>query len=98
MKYVLIGPTYPYRGGISHYTTLLYQRLSAAHEVKLYSFKRQYPAFLFPGRTDKDPSRSPLPAGHVDPPMVGAVLGLDVRQRRFFGAEVYARQSSVHLP
>jgi len=62
VKYVLIGPTYPYRGGISHYTTLLYQHLSAAHEVKLYSFRRQYPAFLFPGRTDKDPSRSPLRA------------------------------------
>ena len=62
MKYVLIGPTYPYRGGISHYTTLLYQHLGAAHEVKLYSFKRQYPAFLFPGRTDKDPSRSLLRA------------------------------------
>ena len=62
MKYVLIGPTYPYRGGISHYTTLLYQHLSATHETKLYSFKRQYPAFLFPGRTDKDPSRSPLRA------------------------------------
>ena len=60
MKYVLIGPTYPYRGGIAHYTTLLYQHLSAAHETKLYSFKRQYPAFLFPGRTDKDPSTSPL--------------------------------------
>jgi glycosyltransferase involved in cell wall biosynthesis len=60
MKYVLIGPTYPYRGGISHYTTLLYQHLSAAHETKLYSFKRQYPAFLFPGKTDKDPSASPL--------------------------------------
>lgn len=62
MRYVLIGPTYPYRGGISHYTTLLYHHLKAAHEVKLYSFKRQYPAFLFPGRTDKDPSRSPLRA------------------------------------
>ena len=62
MKCVLIGPTYPYRGGISHYTTLLYQHLGAAHEVKLYSFKRQYPALLFPGRTDKDPSRYPLRA------------------------------------
>jgi len=62
MKYVLIGPTYPYRGGISHYTTLLYHHLKAAHEVKLYSFKRQYPAFLFPGKTDKDPSRFPLRA------------------------------------
>jgi glycosyltransferase involved in cell wall biosynthesis len=36
--------------------------LRAAHEVKLYSFKKQYPAFLFPGRTDKDPSRFPLRA------------------------------------
>jgi glycosyltransferase involved in cell wall biosynthesis len=62
MRYVLIGPTYPYRGGISHYTTLLYHHLRAAHEVKLYSFKKQYPAFLFPGRTDKDPSRFPLRA------------------------------------
>ncbi len=62
MRYVLIGPTYPYRGGISHYTTLLYHQLKAAHEVKLYSFKRQYPTFLFPGRTDRDPSRSPLRA------------------------------------
>jgi glycosyltransferase involved in cell wall biosynthesis len=60
MKYVLIGPTYPYRGGISHYTTLLFQHLSAVHETQLYSFKRQYPGFLFPGRTDKDPSASPL--------------------------------------
>jgi glycosyltransferase involved in cell wall biosynthesis len=62
MRYVLIGPTYPYRGGISHYTTLFCQHLGATHEVKLYSFKRQYPALLFPGRTDKDPSRSPLRA------------------------------------
>ena len=53
MKYVLIGPTYPYRGGISHYTTLLFQHLSAVHETVLYSFKRQYPRFLFPGRTDR---------------------------------------------
>jgi glycosyltransferase involved in cell wall biosynthesis len=60
MKYVLIGPTYPYRGGIAHYTTLLYQHLSAVHDTQLYSFKRQYPAFLFPGKTDKDPSASPL--------------------------------------
>jgi glycosyltransferase involved in cell wall biosynthesis len=62
MKYVLIGPTYPFRGGIAHYTTLLYQHLSTVHETQLYSFKRQYPGFLFPGKTDKDPSGSPLQA------------------------------------
>ena len=62
MKYVVIGPTYPYRGGISHYTTLLVQNLRRNHDVKLYSYVRQYPAFLFPGKTDMDPSELPLRA------------------------------------
>ncbi len=59
-RYCLIGPTYPYRGGIAHYTTLLAQHLREAHEVLLLSFSRQYPAWLFPGRSDKDPSERPL--------------------------------------
>ena len=62
MKICLIGPTYPYRGGISHYTTSLFQHLRDRHRVKLYSYTRQYPRFLFPGRTDRDPSRFPLKA------------------------------------
>lgn len=62
MKYVVIGPTYPYRGGISHYTTLLVENLRKRHDVKLYSYVRQYPGFLFPGETDKDPSQMPLRA------------------------------------
>jgi glycosyltransferase involved in cell wall biosynthesis len=56
MRIALIGPTYPFRGGISHYTTLLYRHLKARHPVLFISFKRQYPRFLFPGRTDRDPS------------------------------------------
>lgn len=60
MKCVLVGPTYPFRGGISHYTTLLCQNLRRRHEVEFYTFTRQYPSILFPGRTDKDPSRVPL--------------------------------------
>ena len=60
MRFCLIGPTYPYRGGIAHYTTLLAQHLREAHEVLLLSFSRQYPAWLFPGRSDKDPSERPL--------------------------------------
>lgn len=54
MKICLIGPSYPFRGGIVHYTTLLYKNLKKRHDVEFYSFKRQYPGFLFPGRTDKD--------------------------------------------
>ena len=61
MKICIIGPTYPYRGGIAHYTTLLVKHLEAAgHQVKLYSYTRQYPKFLFPGKTDKDPSQTTL--------------------------------------
>jgi len=62
VRICLIGPTYPFRGGIAHYTTLLYQHLRVRHETYLYSFKRQYPQILFPGKTDRDPSAEPLVA------------------------------------
>lgn len=59
-RFAIIGPTYPYRGGIAHYTTLLTQHLRQDHEVLLISFSRQYPNWLFPGKSDKDPSKWPL--------------------------------------
>ncbi len=59
-RFCLIGPTYPYRGGIAHYTTLLAQALAERHETLFISFTRQYPGWLFPGRSDRDPSRRPL--------------------------------------
>jgi glycosyltransferase involved in cell wall biosynthesis len=52
----VVGPTYPFRGGISHYTTLLVRALRARHEVFFVTYQRQYPALLFPGRSDSDPS------------------------------------------
>ena len=66
MKICLIGPTYPYRGGIAHYTTLLCRALRRSHDVKFISFKRQYPRILFPGQSDKDTSREPLMIDNVD--------------------------------
>ena len=61
MRFVIVGPVYPYRGGIAHYTTMLYQAMrEREHDVLLVSFKRQYPQWLFPGQSDKDPSRKPL--------------------------------------
>lgn len=56
MRIILIGPTYPFRGGISHYTTLLFRYLKKQHKTTFISFSRQYPQFLFPGKTDIDPS------------------------------------------
>ncbi|MEM4655091.1 MAG: glycosyltransferase [Thermosphaera sp.] len=58
MRFALIGPVYPYRGGIAHYTTSLANALiEAGHEVKVFSFSRQYPRWLYPGKSDKDPSK-----------------------------------------
>lgn len=46
-RIVLIGPVYPYKGGISHNTSLLYRTLSKKYDVKLISYKMQYPRLLF---------------------------------------------------
>lgn len=58
-KIAVIGPVYPYRGGIAHFTAALADTLkNEGHEVDIISYKWQYPNFLYPGKTDKDPSLS----------------------------------------
>ncbi|HEX5032502.1 MAG TPA: glycosyltransferase [Candidatus Eisenbacteria bacterium] len=56
MKVALLGPTYPHRGGIAHYTTLLARAFAREHETHLVSFSRLYPSLLFPGTTQLDRS------------------------------------------
>jgi len=56
----LLGPAHPLRGGITQYLALLAQELARTHEVHYLSLIRQYPAFLFPGQSQVDPSASPL--------------------------------------
>ena len=66
MKIALIGPTYPFRGGIAHHTTLLCKALRKQHDVMFISFKRQYPKLFSPGKSDRDPSKTPLKVNDVD--------------------------------
>lgn len=54
MRVCLVGPAYPYRGGISQFTHMLARELRLSHEVMLVNFTRLYPALLFPGRTQFD--------------------------------------------
>jgi glycosyltransferase involved in cell wall biosynthesis len=56
MKVALLGPTYPHRGGIAHYTTLLARAFATSHETHLVSFRRLYPKLFFPGTTQFDRS------------------------------------------
>ena len=51
MKIAVLSCFYPYRGGISQFNACLYEELSKNHVVKAFNFKRQYPEFLFPGKT-----------------------------------------------
>lgn len=66
MKISIVGPSYPFRGGISHYTTLLYRNLKKKHETQFHAIKRQYPQWLFPGNTDKDHSANPIREEEVE--------------------------------
>lgn len=48
MKFFIVGPTYPYKGGISHFNTLLCENLKKEHSVTLISWKRRFPKLLYP--------------------------------------------------
>lgn len=59
MRVVIVGPAYPFRGGIAHYTSALTQRMiERGHPTTLISFRRQYPRWLYPGLSDTDPSQT----------------------------------------
>ncbi len=51
MQIALISVAPPYRGGISKHTSILVEKLSINHSVDVINYSRQYPDFLFPGKT-----------------------------------------------
>lgn len=62
MRWALLGPLHPYRGGIAHYGALLADALARVDgdSVEAVNFSRLYPRLLFPGKTQFDASASPL--------------------------------------
>jgi len=63
LRFCIIGPAYPLRGGIAQYLAILYSLLQKDHEVSFISFRRQYPSFLFPGETQMDPGKPRIDVG-----------------------------------
>lgn len=51
MRIALLSSFYPLRGGISQFNANLLAGLGKCHDIKAWSFCRQYPSFLFPGKT-----------------------------------------------
>lgn len=56
MKIIIIGPVYPFRGGIAHYTADMTRTLERKHDVTVVSFSLLYPKILYPGTSQKDTS------------------------------------------
>ena len=51
MKIIVIGPYFPYRGGIADTNQELCNELKQnGHTVIVLNFKLQYPSLLFPGK------------------------------------------------
>lgn len=51
MKIAILSPFYPFRGGMTQFSTNVYAELSKTNEVKAFTFKTLYPNCLFPGKT-----------------------------------------------
>ena len=68
MKIAILSSFYPLRGGISQFNTSLLAELGKCNDTLALSFSRQYPAFLFPGKTqyvDATDSAAPVQARAV---------------------------------
>jgi glycosyltransferase involved in cell wall biosynthesis len=71
----LIGPVQPFRGGIAQYTTQLHRALTRQADLLTLSFRRMYPAWLFPGQGERDPDY----AGHREPGVEYLIDPYDLR-------------------
>lgn len=72
-KLAVIGPVVPFRSGIAQHTTGLVRALAPRAELRVTSFSRQYPQWLFPGESDRDPAAAPL----SEPPVAYDIDSLD---------------------
>jgi len=59
-KVIIIGPAFPFRGGIANFNNALAQTFyDRGTDVTLFSFTLQYPSFLFPGTTQYEKGSPP---------------------------------------
>jgi len=60
MKIVIVGTSYPYRGGIAAFTDrLATEFVKEGIDIEVVTFKLQYPSFLFPGKTQYSDAKAP---------------------------------------
>ncbi len=91
MRIALLSPAHPLRGGIAASSERLARELQAlGHQVAIFSFSLQYPALLFPGKTQY--TDDPPPAGLDIRPTINSIHPLSwwrtAHQLRQFGPQL----------
>lgn len=51
MKIAYLSTFYPFRGGIAQYNAALFRQFEKEHSIMAFTFTRQYPDLLFPGKS-----------------------------------------------
>jgi glycosyltransferase involved in cell wall biosynthesis len=67
-KVAIFSAFYPFRGGIAQFNARLFRSLEKIVNIEAFTFKNQYPKFLFPGTTqfvDEDDKTDPIPAKRI---------------------------------
>lgn len=69
MRIAMMSTFYPYRGGIAQFNASMYRALEKqGHEVQAFTFSRQYPSLLFPGKSQlvgPGDKADPIPAQRI---------------------------------
>ena len=87
-RIIIVGPAYPYRGGIADFNERLAREFQReGHEVLTYTFTLQYPGFLFPGTTQYSTSAAPADLNIVRKvnsinPLNWLKVGHEIRRQR----------------
>ena len=91
-RWTLLGPAWPYRGGIAHFQLATARALAArGHAVDAVTFRRQYPERLFPGTSqfeDGPPPADRPPAPRLLDPLDPRTWARTARRVAASGADV----------
>ncbi|MFM8595858.1 MAG: glycosyltransferase [Flavobacteriales bacterium] len=60
-KWLFFSALPPFRGGIAQFSSATFEALSQKLNIKGYTFRQQYPNFLFPGSSQIDPTAHQTP-------------------------------------
>ena len=59
LRVAVVGPFPPTKSGVARHTAALAREIAQNNEVRIWSFKRLYPSFLYPGASERSNSFAP---------------------------------------